>query len=117
MSFSVCHGSCEDACNAVCAWLGVCFTRSINCPNELKVPTEISLIAYPTQFRTSSLPCVSHVLELSVIQMRRNLVWSGLAESLCTWPPPIPAFTSPCGKFTQAPEVCLFSASSFPVQY
>jgi hypothetical protein len=53
MSFSVCHGSTDEACVVVCGDPGVCFTKSTNSPAELKVPAEISEMAYPTQFRMS----------------------------------------------------------------
>src|SRR6516162_7416044 len=117
MSSAVCHESTEEACVAVCACPGVCFTRSTNCPWELKLPAEISKIAKPTQLRRSSFPCVSQVFEDSVIHTRRKRVAMGWSAKRCTLLPPVPAATSPCGNFTHSPDVCLFSASSFPFQY
>src|SRR5215469_935769 len=89
---------------------------SWNIPSLLVVPRYSSRMAYPTQFRGSEVPCVSQVLEDSVIQMRSQRTGMGVGVSRITSALPVPLLTLPCGNVSHAPRVAAWMGSS-PVQY
>src|SRR5215510_5824738 len=91
---------------------------SENAPFASMVPGWISCMAYPTQFRTSSDPCRSQVLDDSVISTRTNCVVTGASESLSVTVPPEALVIAPDGNTFHSPSGPRSkSSASFPTQY
>src|SRR5579864_2664924 len=94
------------------------FWTSTKAPLLSTPPTRISRIAYPTQFRMSSEPCSSQVLEDPVIQTRTYWVDTGVSASLSERVPPCEPFIAPDGKVFHSPcGPASKSSARFPTQY
>src|SRR5580704_17551585 len=112
-----CQGSMQDEVYVVGCSLRF-FWTSTKAPLLSVPPTRICRIAYPTQFRMSSEPCSSQVLEDSVIKTRTYCVETGVSASLRETVPPCESFTAPDGKVFHSPcGPASKSSARFPTQY
>src|SRR5579864_2007970 len=94
------------------------FWISTRAPLLSTPPTRISRIAYPTQFRMSSEPCSSQVLEDSVIRTRTYWVETGVSASFRETAPPCEFLTAPDGKVFHSPcGPASKSSERVPTQY